>query len=348
MYLNLILIDDFIGLSIYAKIFALVIAIFILITLINIMDEYKYIAKTAPIFIIIAISIVLIQTHRSYEFTPAASTNSETTSAENIRIVDFKSTPNVYFISFDSMIPKILLKKYLKIETTSYHDILDSKFRRFNNFFADQHNTVASFSSLLALDPDHYQDSLTNKTYKHFFSGFIPSPLFEIFKHNGYEATTSFINYNFGTKKGPYLDNYLVNKSSLKDGVCRFTPKNDLYAFTYMGYCSLLKFKLFRKIIRVLRLDSQSDLTHVDFLIKNLKSGLHKKVPQVFLGYIYSPGHTPQTFDISNDGAIEKYQKLLFKGKQRNFHSPNEDTDVYRPRRPKCNCLHIWRSWTMD
>ena len=314
LYLNLILIEDFIGLSVYEKGLALLLAVFILTTLMNMLDEYKRIARVAPVFIALAITVVLIQAHLSVALAPDTATKPGMTSAENIRLVDFKSKPNVYLISFDSLIPRVLLKKYLGLETTAYHEILDTHLRRFNNFFSDQHNTVASFSSLLALDPDHYYKATTDKTSKYFFSGFIPSPLFEIFKHNGYETSTLYINYFFGTQKGPYVDNYLVNQPSFNDGVCRFTPKHELYAFTYMGYCALLDIKLFRKLIRILGLDFSSDLTSIEFLIKNIKAGLQKGTPQVFLGYIYSPGHTSQTFDHTKKGAIEEYQQYYLKG----------------------------------
>lgn len=314
LYLNLILIEEFIGLSIYKQLLALLVAIFILTTFMNMLDEFKRLARMAPGLIALAIAAILIKTHLTYAFVPNVVTNPGMTSAQNIRLVDFETKPNVYFISFDSIIPIVLLKKYLGLETTTYHEVLDTHFRRFNNFFSDQHNTVASLSSFLAFDMSHYYKAKKSETSKHFYSGLIPSPLLEIFKHNGYETSTLYINYFFGTEKGPYVDNYLVNKASLKDGVCRFTPKNELYAFTYMGYCALLEIKIFRKLIRILRLDSQSKLSQFEYLIKNLKEGLQKDAPQVFLGYVYSPGHTPQNYDHSQEGSLETYQQFYLNG----------------------------------
>ena len=314
LYVNLIFIEDFIVLSIYAQVLALVVAVFILTTFMTLLDENKRFARVLPVLIVLAIMIILIKPHLLVAPISKASIEPGMTSAKNIRILDFKTKPNVYFISFDSIIPKVLLKKHLGLEATPYHGILDTHFRRFNNFFSDYYSTVRSLSSLLALDREYYSKARKEGKSKYFFSGKIPSPLFEIFKHNGYETNTIYINHYFGAKKGPYVDNYLVSQANLKFGVCQFTPKDGLYSFSYMGYCSLLETEKFRSMLRKLKLDFSDRLDSIDFLIENLKAGLQKKTPQIFLGYLYKPGHTPATFDRSKEGSIEEYREYYLKG----------------------------------
>ena len=313
LYLNLILIDDFIKLSRYEQVIALLVSVFILTTFMNILDENKRFAKVATASIFLLMSIIFIQTLFPAAPTSKLSIQPGRTSAENIRTVNFKSTPNVYFISFDSLIPKVLLDKHLGLKTTPYHKVLDAHFHRINNFFSDHPSTVPSLSSLLALDPGHYSRAVSDGISDHFYPGLIPSPLFEIFKHNGYETTSLYINYYFGVKQGPYVDNYLVNHANLKNGVCQFTPTNDLYAFTYMGYCSLLDTKFFRALIRKLGLDFSKGLFSIDYLIENLKTGLQKSAPQIFVGYLYTPGHTPANFDRTKKDSLKKYQQAYLK-----------------------------------
>ena len=73
-----------------------------------------------------------------------------------IRDISFRETPNLYFVSFDAMAPRALLKKYLALETTKFHDLFDSSFRRFPNFFANSVMTRDSLNTVLALDVDAY------------------------------------------------------------------------------------------------------------------------------------------------------------------------------------------------
>ena len=69
---------------------------------------------------------------------PSPFTAEGKTSSPNIKIVDFKQKPNVYFISFDAMIPVSLAKKYLNIDNLSYQNFTKEKgFYRFRNAFSD-------------------------------------------------------------------------------------------------------------------------------------------------------------------------------------------------------------------
>ena len=47
-----------------------------------------------------------------------------------------------------------------------------------------------------------------------YFTGQHLSPLVSIMRDNGYETTSIYNNFQFGHTKGPYIDNYAVNKES--------------------------------------------------------------------------------------------------------------------------------------
>ena len=158
----------------------------------------------------------------------------------NIREISFQETPNLYFISFDAMVPRALLNKHLQLDTTDFHDLFEEKFRRFPNFFAEAFATKASLYTILSLDPSVYASQRAtskgreNSSDARLFSGQNPSPLFGILRDNGYEITTIYKTTYFGIKKGLYVDNYITPH---KHTVCYLLdPK--IQALSFWGYCS--------------------------------------------------------------------------------------------------------------
>ena len=76
--------------------------------------------------------------------------------ATNIREIAFQETPNLYFVSFDALVPRALLNKHLQLETTDFHDLFEERFRRFPNLFVEAPWTLHSLESLLSLDTAVY------------------------------------------------------------------------------------------------------------------------------------------------------------------------------------------------
>ncbi len=309
LFINLVLNQGFINLPKYAQLLCLLLVLYILTTLMTMVDENIAIAKILSTCIAVATTGILIQTLFSSEATPKLRIKQGNTTAENIRIVDFKSKPNVYFISFDSLIPKLLLQKHLGLETTPYHEVLDIHFRRFKNFFADYDSTRPSLNSLLALDSKHFSEAGKNK-YK-FFSGLIPSPLLEIFKANGYITNTLYRSQYLGPTKGPHVDNYHYRVAGwdLKNGVCEFIDTWGYRALTFMGYCTLVNSEMFYSVLERLGFSEVGEADkEINFLIDQIRSGLQKDIPQVFVAYIFSPGHSPHSFDMTDSQDFNNYK----------------------------------------
>ncbi len=86
--------------------------------------------------------------------TPPVQVESVSGDTSNIRYVSFSKTPNLYFVSFDSIVPRSLLKKHLDLDGTEFHVVFDGHFRRFKNFFANGSHTLRTLSELLSLDPE--------------------------------------------------------------------------------------------------------------------------------------------------------------------------------------------------
>ena len=163
--------------------------------------------------------------------------------ATNIREIAFQETPNLYFVSFDALVPRALLNKHLQLETTDFHDLFEERFRRFPNLFVDTIATKASLYTILSLDPSVYASQRAalkargNSPEPFLFSGQNPSPLFGILRNNGYEITTIYKNAYFGDKKGPYVDNYMKN---YEHTVCDLLDTK-IRVLSFWGYCSRIE-----------------------------------------------------------------------------------------------------------
>ena len=156
----------------------------------------------------------------------------------NIREISFQETPNLYFVSFDALVPRALLNKHLRLETTDFHDLFEERFRRFPNLFVEATWTMNSLESILSLDASQLKPLRKSGNgrgaVRNLFSGQNPSPLFSILRKNGYEITTIYRDLMFGKKKGPYVDNYIITH---KHTVCDFLDP-EVRALSFWGYCS--------------------------------------------------------------------------------------------------------------
>ena len=192
----------------------------------------------------------------------------------NIRNVSLSETPNLYFISFDALAPRTLLKRYLGVENTGFHALFDARFRRLPNLFSNGSATKPTLYSLLALDPRVHESQaavLGNDTRT--FSGQHPSPLLDILRRSGYETSTLFYNTYFGRRKGPSVDNYIYFQDrtlcSLLDEAIR--------PWAFWGYCRWFRHEGSSYTPSVGR------ITRVD-----VDGG-----PQFMMAHMVIPGHTP-------------------------------------------------------
>ena len=301
---NLILNDAYTALPQFVWLLTVLLAVFILFSIMNMMDDYPRMAKVITIIVASAVIGIVAEAVVFSGKSLEATADPGKTSAKNIRLVDFKTRPNVYFIAFDALMPRVLVRKFLELETTPYHDFLDAHFRRFRNMFADKVATRRALNSLLAFDLDYFARFGKKPGL---FSGRIPSPLLEIFKHNGYTTNTLYQNPRFGKEKGPYVDNYFTERGY---GVCEVLNEDFKY-LTFLGYCQLRTMKSFTSLLE--RLNLSNDLNEIDFLLANLRSGLDEGKPQMFLSYIFSPKHTPKSFRWRKSETVDKYRQTYLR-----------------------------------
>ena len=223
--------------------------------------------------------------------------------ATNIREIAFQETPNLYFVSFDAMVPRALLNKHLQLETTDFHDLFEERFRRFPNLFVDAVATKHSLYTILSLDSSVYASQRAalkargNDPDPFLFSGQNPSPLFRILRNNGYEITTIYINTYFGNKKGPYVDNYVMLSAYT---VCDLLDLK-IRALSFWGYCSLIDLEVRlrgrRNWNEAVRLTAQ--------LVLNVEVNNR---PQFAMIHLYHPAHVKHSYRHDSAAQFSAYQ----------------------------------------
>lgn len=219
--------------------------------------------------------------------------------AGQLRDVAFVRKPNVYFVSFDAIAPRAVLRKYLDIETTAFHDLFAARFRRFENFFANAVYTKHSLGAVLALSERTYADMLrqVNKTATdedvdlRLFSGHNPSPLFEIFKRNGYQTTTVYRDTYFGVRKGPHVDRYFAIRNRT---VCGLLDGN-LRPLSFWGYCAAGGHSLDDAEVSLQVIDRAGEV--------GARGG-----PQFVMAHVYAPGHTDLSFRYEDEAALAAFR----------------------------------------
>ena len=164
----------------------------------------------------------------------------------NIQPVAFHEKPNLYFISFESLIPRSLLRKHYGLDTSRFHDLFEANFRRFPNFFSDGIYTIESLNMILALDKEMFFKA-SSKYRSKLFSGVQPSPLLNILRANSYETSSYYFHSTFfGSHKGPYIDHYTHRSGH---GVCDLLD-TATQPIAFWGYCTFLGEARWRSPVR--------------------------------------------------------------------------------------------------
>ena len=235
----------------------------------------------------------------------------------NIQHVSFREKPNLYFISFESLIPRSLLKKHYGTDILPFHDLFEANFRRFPNFFFDGDDTRESLNMILALDKEMFFKAVLNY-WHNLFSGVQPSPLLGILRNNGYETTSySYHSTYLGRHKGPYIDHYIRDNNDA--GTCSLLD-TVIRPIAFWGYCT------FAREARWRSLDG-----HFERLTANER-------PQFLMAHIGVPGHTDYPSYRHDDQAqrnaeIRRYTQTLNGSATRNLeaiikHLKNNDPDA--------------------
>lgn len=201
------------------------------------------------------------------------------------KTVKFENKPNVYILSYDALIPPAIASEYLGLEKLDYVSVLEEyNGRFFKNTFSDGDATQNSLNTVLYLDPAIWAGMGRNRDMA--FSGIAPSPVFDIFRSNGYKINTAFSGKYL--LQGKYIDAFTSHRTS--ESYCKFALP--WYYLQHLGYCSV-------KINVINKMFPRSDGDHIGFeeqLIDNFEKRFGASQPWLSFIYIISPGHTPRNY----------------------------------------------------
>ena len=209
----------------------------------------------------------------------------------NVRDISFIEKPNIFFISFDSLAPRVLLEKYLDIENTEFHRLFESEFRVFRNFFSHGDYTSRSFHYLLALDESIADQSRrTGRLLS--VTGAVEKPLYRILRRNGYRITFMYSDTYFGGSKGEHVDEYIVADFST---ICGKLDRQ-IRGISFYGLCY---------IYDLLGKPASGTRAHLDAVARRLRQKTGE--PQFVWAHIYAPGHVGTDFEYTDASQFERF-----------------------------------------
>ena len=212
---------------------------------------------------------------------------------ENYIPQDFIKKPNVYLLGFDAMTPKNVVQKLLKLapeETPSYFDVLEKNdMQIIPNVFSARPRTIASFSSMIALDMPWYTQIYGDDLYHGYqmLAGEQWTPTYDMFSRNGYELK---IIYFDGTANKGVINKQVTTRSDkIGNDFCSYS----IVKYILWGYCTV-----------------GNDDIYGDAFYLHMKAATSSKTPIFLHSYVHSPGHTGSVpdYDGSKKGDVEKYK----------------------------------------
>lgn len=240
---------------------------------------------------------------------------------------EFVRRPNVYVLSWDSLIPVSIAEEFLGLGRNSIPYIRaleEGGARVFRNMFTDRYapsledrainpemaeGSRVFHNSLLFLDPMVWERHRSGPYYFfkglnfpgqfHYFAGRRRSPLYEIFRENGYGIMASYHNLYFGTR-GSHVDKYLTPGEL--DGQCLFP--NEQGNFRRLGFCHA------RRLWR-----GPLEFTYEGHLNETLQWMREPKQGSwLSMMYFRYPHHTLSDYRHTNQAMRDSYRQMFVDG----------------------------------
>ncbi len=217
--------------------------------------------------------------------------------------VRFSQRPNVYLISFDSMIPTPLADKLLGVPELAYvRELQKIDTQIVRNTFVAKQGSWNVLNALVTLDDSE------NFPSDGYLNGERAGPLFEVFRANGYKTAAGFGGIYFGLH-GKYLDryDYIAGLNTYRISLCKFQAQLVLgLQVGHFGFCE------------VVRLFDQSYVTGSQMwpsFVEAVITDPNRMEPWLTLHYIYSPiGHTSADYRTGDEAQFTDYRKAFIKG----------------------------------
>lgn len=203
----------------------------------------------------------------------------------------FHTRPNLYFVSFDAIVPRSTLRSHLQAESSRFHDVVDARMRRFSNFFSVSDNTLDALTSILTLRVE--QD--VPPPCAGAFRGARNAALLQIARNNGYRVHTIYHSSYFGQGKGPLVDDYRYAWSRT---LCDLTDSR-LRNAAFWGYCPLFGGNDKQEVVFDAAIRGVIDLT---------MRATSNEGPQFVMSHLPVPNHTEAHFRHTDRAAFEAFR----------------------------------------
>ncbi|MCH9852714.1 MAG: hypothetical protein K0U45_04340 [Alphaproteobacteria bacterium] len=222
---------------------------------------------------------------------------------ENYTPQDFTRKPNIYLLSFDSMIPYNVAQNLLNLqpsELPDYFDVLQKNNAVLvPNAFTHLPTTYGAFSSLLALDIKWYRSLYEEKHYgSEMITGVQWTPTYDIFDRNGYDLQMVYESDFFGT---PIRDTNKKVDYWYKTSGKNFCDHIDI-SYALWGYCAI-------KSVFVTYSNANSNIDNIYH--DRLQAAAQSAKPTFTVSYTYSPGHTSLSHNGNDLEQVNKYKKFF-------------------------------------
>lgn len=176
-------------------------------------------------------------------------------------------------------------REYMGMSSLAYITALrEGNARNIRNAFSDYNKTQHSLDSMLYLDPAAYSGGTF---FVPALSGLKSSPLFNIFRDNGYKINTGRAGGHL--LRGTYIDEFTPTGSN--NSYCMFV--RHWYYLQHLGYCELKKAEILEKFDGAASKHSPS---YEEQVFQSFERHAQSDQPWLNLVYIFSPGHTPRAY----------------------------------------------------
>ena len=208
--------------------------------------------------------------------------------------INFKTKPKIFIFVMDALTPKKIVEKKLDYSPI-YSEYLNQNFKSFNFVMTDFASTTSFLNSLLFLDSELW---LKEEKRNNLFNGLQNSPLFEIFKNNGYKISTYTAASQYNARSN-YIDfNPIKNYGNkflnlYRPNYCNWI--GSAFFLRYYGICYFYKF-----------FSNKYHLGNfgLDFISKQEDNWLT-------ISYFSYPSHVHAK--INDEKSLKAYQKLFSK-----------------------------------
>ncbi|MFK5971418.1 MAG: hypothetical protein QM487_15055, partial [Candidatus Marithrix sp.] len=219
--------------------------------------------------------------------------------------IKFKEKPNIYLISFDSMIPSEIARKYMDIQELAYTPTIEANMLKKSPSFSPRVPTRRSLNLVMNLDDASFPKG-------NFFTGRKPSMLTSIVSSNDYDITTGFYSFYFG-KKGSSIDKFktLVDLPLIETILCIDIKTSFIMQTRLFGVCNVVgKYSSINSLLN--KKQKERKERWVARVLNTFRENFYKIRPQFSFLYIFHPnGHAPGNYRHTDLAKRKSYRNYF-------------------------------------